>query len=150
MDFAMTLSISDLLAIVVAATAIVGVFYLASQTTAARRSVEIQTYVTLRSTLQEINNILLTRSDLAARLGFSEDDLLGFMILNYCEQIFLLHSRNIIDARIWEPQRVLIEKLIDRNIVRELWTEHCDEFDPEFVRSIESTWVDKAAPARAE
>jgi hypothetical protein len=135
------LSIIDTIATLVEAMAVaVTLIYVIRQTNATYKSVlEVQKEIKLtalsveKSTVKDINFLLVQNEELSNLLGYSRSDMLAFILLHDCEQRYDHWRNGFINDSNWLSERRLISKVMNYPFVKNAWPKIKEEYHTGFV-----------------
>lgn len=140
-------------AIAVAATLI----YVIRQTTMTRKSIEelekdsrFRYLISMSAHVQDINKVGLVDEELAQLFGYTKADILAFMMLDSLELKYLLRKHGAVDKSAWVSDEVIIARTLERDFVRRIWSQHKDEYHPDFVRYVEQVMLEPGPNAPTE
>jgi hypothetical protein len=57
---------------------------------------------------QAINNVLLKEDDVAKKMGLSKDALVGFILINDLEKLFVMRCKNLISEELWKEVEPMV------------------------------------------
>ncbi len=99
-----------------------------------KKELNLEIVMGMKSSVQRINETIMSDQSLLNQTGIPKESLLGLMILNDIERAFLLHRDNFLDEEYFKSMEKLLKNYMMKEFVRDAWEAPgaTDGFHPEF------------------